>query len=474
MRPRPLTMARWGMSIALLILIGLGLLAPHTAVHAYQGANLLQNPGFEGAFVAVNQDETLRVASSWQPWYLLGTGPTSINARPEYKPAPPNRVRSGASAQEYNTFFATHTGGVYQRVPVAPGTEVRFSIFVYVWSSATFANLNVSEDPNQVILNVGIDPKGGTNGASEDIIWSPDAEFYDQYRELSVSARAQGTAVTVFVRSAPQGFVGTSNIYLDDAALVVLSVGGPTPTLPPTNTPDTLLPIPTQEGTITPVPVTPIPLPTFTPSVPRPTATPALPPDFNATILHTVVAGDTVWAIAQRYGSTVDAIIKVNGLNPNGFLRIGQVLVVPVRGQFQRPPTFTPAPIQPGISTPAPVTPGLQSYTVRSGDTLSVIAARFNTTAATLAQLNNIVNPNLIYPGQVLRVPGTAPAVPPTPVLAPTAAAPIPQPRTHTVRPGENLYRISLIYGVALDALQRANNLLNPNLIFVGQVLVIP
>lgn len=476
MRSKLLTMTRSGMSLVMLIaLIGLSLPAPQAAARAYQGANLLQNPGFEPPYTAIGQDDSLRVASGWLPWNVTGTGPTSINRRPEYKQAPSNRVRSGTAAQEYNTFFATHMAGVYQRVPVAAGSEVRFSIFVYVWSSATFANPDLSEEPNQVIVNVGIDPKGGTNGESDDIIWSADAEFYDQYRELSIMARSEANAVTVFVRSAPQGFVGTNNIYLDDAALVVLSTAAPTLTPVPTNTPDTSLPVPTQEGTITPVPATRTPLPTFTPNVPVPTATPSLPTGFNSTVLHTVVAGDTVWGIAQRYNSATNAIIQMNGLNANGFLRIGQVLIVPVRDQFQQPPTFTPVPIQPGISTPTPVpvTPGVQTYTVRSGDTLSVIAARFNTTVATLAQLNNITNPNLIFAGQVLRVPGTAPAPQPTPAPAPTAVPPA-GPRTHTVRPGENLFRISLIYGVTADALARANNIWNPNLIFAGQVLVIP
>src|SRR5688572_17156049 len=46
--------------------------------------------------------------------------------------------------------------------------------------------------------------------------------------------------------------------------------------------------------------------------------------------------------------------------------------------------------------------------------------------------------------------------------------------QTHTVQAGETLYRISLRYGVSLTALVQANNISNPNLIFVGQVLIIP
>jgi LysM repeat protein len=464
----------WFRIVLLSVLIIASLLTPHTPARAFQGGNLLQNPGFEEPFVTLNNDVSLRVATGWQPWSLPPGTSSSINARPEYKPAPTDRVKSGKAAQEYNTFFATHTGGVYQRVPVTPNTELRFSINVWVWSSATFANPNVSDDPNDVILNVGIDPTGGTDGTSTKIVWSSDAEFYDQYRELAVTARSEGTAVTVFVRSAPKGFVGTTNIYLDDAALTVLGTGPVatnTPLPPPTATPDFVEP--TQEGTLTPFPT---PVATFTPMATA-TSKPSLPGDFTGTVVYQVVSGDTVWGIANRFGSSVDAIAKVNGLNNAGFLRIGQTLVVPVRSEQTRPATFTPVPTKPGSG--GPVTPAPGTYTVQAGDTMFSLARRFNTTVATLAQLNNIVNPSLIFPGQTLRVPGAGqPPVTPTPIpvatKSPTAVPPAPRPGTHVVQPGENLFRISLRYNLTWDVLARANGIFYPNFIFPGQVLVIP
>jgi LysM repeat protein len=109
---------------------------------------------------------------------------------------------------------------------------------------------------------------------------------------------------------------------------------------------------------------------------------------------------------------------------------------------------------------------------------MSALARRFNTTVATLAQLNNILNPNLIFPGQSLRVPGVGqPPVTPTPVPTQGVATPIyptPRPGTHVVQPGENLFRISLMYNLTWDVLARANGIFNPNFIFPGQVLVIP
>ncbi|MBI5960605.1 MAG: LysM peptidoglycan-binding domain-containing protein [Chloroflexi bacterium] len=452
------------------VLIVVSLLAPHVPVRAYQGTNLLQNPGFEEPFVTINSDVSLRVATGWQPWSLPQGSSSSINARPEYKPAPTDRIKSGGAAQEYNTFFATHTGGVLQRVPVTPNTELRFTINAWVWSSATFANPNVSDDPNDVIVNVGIDPTGGTDGTSTQIVWSADAEFYDQYRELSVTARSQGTAVTVFVRSAPKGFVGTTNIYLDDAALLVVGTG-PVATNTPVASPTPDILEPTQEGTITPVPTS-----VATVAVPTPTPKPPLPDDFTGSVVYQVVAGDTLWGISLRFDSTVDAIVKVNGLENAGYLSIGQTLVVPVRDGQNPLPTFTPVPTQAGGGS----IPVSGTYTVQSGDTMFALARRFNTTVATLAQLNNILNPNLIMPGQTLRVPGAGqPPVTPTPVAPsatkiPTAVPPVTRPGTHVVQPGENLFRISLRYNLTWDVLARANGIFNPNFIFPGQVLVVP
>jgi LysM repeat protein len=465
---RQLFTLRHGVSTLLIVtLAALGLGLP--GVEAFQSGNLLQNPGFEGTYVAINGESSLQVAPNWQPWSLSGGSSSAINARPEYKPAPANRIKSGSAAQEYNTFFATHTGGVYQRVPVSPNTELLFSIYIYVWSSGSFANPDVSEDPNHVILNVGIDPFGGTDGSSSNIVWSADAEYYDQYRQMSVTATSQSTAVTVFVRSAPTGFVGTSNIYLDDASLTVLgsapATETPVPTAPPPPTFTPEFAQPTQEGTITPVP-TPV-VPVFTP-------TPVLPDDFNSTQLYTVAAGDTVWEIAQHFDSSSDAIIQVNGLNSVGLINIGQTLVIPVRVTYTQPPTFTPAPPAPGTGTGGPTTT-TGAYTVASGDTLFTLAQRFNTTVATLAQINNIVNPNLIYPGQALIVTNAAPA--PTPVPpAQTAPAPVPvvSPGVHVVQSGENLFRIALRYNMTWDVLARANGLCFPFLVYPGQQLVIP
>lgn len=118
---------------------------------------------------------------------------------------------------------------------------------------------------------------------------------------------------------------------------------------------------------------------------------------------HTVGRGETLSAIAARYGTTVDALVRANGLASANMIYAGQRLTIPGGGAS-------------GSSG------GSQSgsvYTVRRGDTLAAIAARYGTTAWAVANANGLSNANYIYPGQQLRIPAggsgaSAPAAPAT------------------------------------------------------------
>jgi len=107
---------------------------------------------------------------------------------------------------------------------------------------------------------------------------------------------------------------------------------------------------------------------------------------------YTVVKGDTLSSIAARYGTSYQELAKINGIaNPN-VIYVGQVLKL--SGSAPKP-------------TGPPSTSG-GSYTVVKGDTLSGIAQRYGTNYQTLAAINGISNPNRIYPGQVIKLPGGA------------------------------------------------------------------
>ena len=120
------------------------------------------------------------------------------------------------------------------------------------------------------------------------------------------------------------------------------------------------------------------------------------------------------------------------------------------------------------------------TYIVQPGDTLWRISRQFGTTVDAIVKANNIPNPNLIYVGQTLEIPDdtTSPPAPPGPTATPgPGPGPTPAPpatQTYVVQPGDNLTKIAARFGTTVQAIAQANNIVNVNLIYVGQVLVIP
>lgn len=501
-----------------------------------QQVNLLSNPGFEDGFRSVSGFQNPQVANSWELWTLNDPNAPSFFSAPLYFPASAAsarqivpRVRNGSNAQVYHSYFSTHDAGLYQRVTgITSGAELRFSIYAHVFSSS-LADFNLSEQPGGVALRVGIDPTGGTDPLSSNVVYSETTIFYDAYREYSVIAKAQGTAVTVFVRTTVSEPVQNSVVYLDDAVLNVTpesqpvstatNTARPTNTTAPTNTArptnttvaatntsrptNTTVPptntavsgdaTPTREvsnATNTTAPTNTVTVSTATTAATNTRIAPTAVAGFPGSINHTVRRGDTVGGIAARYGSAIDAIIEVNELDEDAFIQVGQILVVPIRVV---PATETPSPTPLVTNTPTPQSSGGTGtgtvYVVQRGDTLSTLAIRFNTTVATLVQLNGITNPNSIFVGQRLTLPsGQAPVIPtatPLPAATATSASSggvLPtQPSTnpnsgqnYVVQPNDTLYRIAIRFNVSILTLANINGITNYNYIQIGQVLRIP
>ena len=133
-------------------------------------------------------------------------------------------------------------------------------------------------------------------------------------------------------------------------------------------------------------------------AAPAPAKQPAAKPAPGAGTTHTVVRGDTVYAIARKYGTSVSAIISANGLKSSAVIHPGQRLRI--SGASTAPATSTPA-SEPTSSKPT-AKPG--AHKVAAGDTLFGIAKKYGTTVTVLLQANGLGAGSIIYPGQTLRL----------------------------------------------------------------------
>lgn len=157
------------------------------------------------------------------------------------------------------------------------------------------------------------------------------------------------------------------------------------------------------------------------------------PKTSTASGIYTVKSGDTLSDIAAQYGTTAAALASLNSISNPNVIYIGQSLRI----------------------SGAAVASSAGSYTVRSGDTLSEIAAAHGLTTATLAAYNGITNYNFIQVGQQLKFSGGATATN----------------RSYTVKYGDTLGGIANRLGTTVASLAAKNGIGNTNLIYTGQTL---
>jgi LysM repeat protein len=207
----------------------------------------------------------------------------------------------------------------------------------------------------------------------------------------------------------------------------------------------------------------------------------------NATIAvapttYRVEAGDTVSAIAGRYGLSTASVLALNGLSWSSLIFPGQVLTLangPVTATPSAPPTDT----------------GSTRYTIVSGDTISRIAARYGVSTQSVLTANGLGWSSIIYPGQSIAIPGqpasAAPAPAPAPVVgtppvseppaepvteaAPAPVAPpAPVNGSYLIVSGDTITAIAARFGVSIQSLLDANGLSYSSIIYAGRTLVIP
>lgn len=146
---------------------------------------------------------------------------------------------------------------------------------------------------------------------------------------------------------------------------------------------------------------------------------------------YTVVKGDSLYSIARKFNTTVDALKEANNLTSNN-LAVGQILIIPSKEVENN-----------------------GNYIVVAGDTLYKIAQKFNTTVDELKSLNNLTS-NTLSIGQSLKIPEENNNY-----------------QTYTVIKGDNLYSIARRFNTTQDEIMKLNNL-SSNLLSIGQILKIP
>ena len=158
--------------------------------------------------------------------------------------------------------------------------------------------------------------------------------------------------------------------------------------------------------------------------------------NYEDRILYKVQLGDTLSEIAEKYNTTVSHLVQINDIKNPNLIYVGEIITISCNHNNS---------INSDNSINKEIT-----YTIQSGDTLSSIASRFDTTVSNLVELNDIQNPNLIYAGDILKIQETS------------------EYKIYTIHRGDTLSSIALKFDTTIKKLVELNNIQNPDLIYAN------
>ena len=179
-------------------------------------------------------------------------------------------------------------------------------------------------------------------------------------------------------------------------------------------------------------------------------------PARQITATYRVARGDTLGAIAERFGTSAAALQRANNLPRADRIFVNQVLEIPSAGGSWSPLVWSPG-TAPARAAAAGAGPG-GTHAVQRGETLLAIAARYDTSVAALMAANDLASANRIQVGARLVIPGGGETAP----------------QVHVVRRGETLTAIAARYGRPVETLVAANDLGSPDRLRIGMSLSIP
>jgi membrane-bound lytic murein transglycosylase D len=184
--------------------------------------------------------------------------------------------------------------------------------------------------------------------------------------------------------------------------------------------------------------------------------------------VYKVKRGDTLWDISRDYGVSVKSLLVWNNLSIRKFLRPGQKINIVVTNSSSSKVDESSAAQSTVAVSDDNTGQNTITYTIRSGDSLWIIANRYNVTVRSLQTLNSLPSGAVLHPGQKLTIKpvgsGTYPVA-----LDGQDTAPV----NYTVRRGDSLWLISKRFGTTVAKLRRWNKLPKGKLLQPGQVLVL-
>lgn len=177
---------------------------------------LLLNGSMQGGFRPYREDNSLITAVSWSPWWVSAgeNTPGWKNKQPVFSP----HTLDNRQVQLVSTPFGTHIGGLWQQIPAAAGNQYTLSVEGQAWSSEDAAPASQLE-ASDVNMQIGIDPTGGTDPDSPLIRWSEKVQPLSHWETLSITAVAEASILTIFLKSAPNQPKRQQSIFWRNAFL---------------------------------------------------------------------------------------------------------------------------------------------------------------------------------------------------------------------------------------------------------------